>query len=511
MWFPHKKKCCLILLLLFASQLRSQHFIFFNRAGFADTLKQPLPELSSQPLLLLAGTDTSASSGLRFMRDPGSHSFFSAARGPVRVLVDPIAEIQAGGLSGDNMFSRMAAGISVKGNYGPSFLLSSELYWVRERPALYMKEHISRSGTYPGMGKVTATGNEWINYRYISTVLSYRFSKELEIRAGKGRNFYGYGYRSLLLSDNSPTYPFFRLNTRIWKIRYSNLFAKFSNPLPGNRELFKFGAFHYLQLELGKRLSLGFFESVIWQQQDSSGSVRGFDLNYLNPVIFYRPVEYSRYSPDNSLMGVNLGFSVSEKGLLYGQRVLDDFNLAMTKKGSGFFQNKYGFQAGALFRDILNNLSIRGEFNTVRPYTYAHKSPLQNYSHLRDPLAHPIGANFREMLAIMSFRKKRVLAELRLSYAVYGADTGSSHYGKNIFASDFSADYLGFGNYTGQGILTKLIFADLNIRYLLNKPAGLMGIAGCLIRRSISDPADQSESYLYIGIRTDITRNHADF
>ena len=44
---------------------------------------------------------------------------------------------------------------------------------------------------------------------------------------------------------------------------------------------------HYLSWNTTKRLTLGFFESVLWQ--DDNG--RGFDFNYVNPLIFYQTIE----------------------------------------------------------------------------------------------------------------------------------------------------------------------------------------------------------------------------
>ena len=69
----------------------------------------------------------------------------------------------------------------------------------------------------------------------------------------------------------------------------------------------KFGTLHFLDVQLGKRLNLGFYESVIWQGRDTLVDV-GFDYNYLNPVIFFRPVEFSSGSAHNSLIGANVSY-----------------------------------------------------------------------------------------------------------------------------------------------------------------------------------------------------------
>ena len=55
----------------------------------------------------------------------------------------------------------------------------------------------------------------------------------------------------------------------------------------------KWGVFHYLDWNVSKRLSFGFFDSVIWYDKDDQGHSRGFDVTYLNPVPFLRPLEAS--------------------------------------------------------------------------------------------------------------------------------------------------------------------------------------------------------------------------
>jgi hypothetical protein len=54
----------------------------------------------------------------------------------------------------------------------------------------------------------------------------------------------------------------------------------------------KYSTMHYLSFAPGKRLNISLFESIIWQMADSTFQ-RGFDMNYLNPVLFYRPVEFT--------------------------------------------------------------------------------------------------------------------------------------------------------------------------------------------------------------------------
>ena len=118
------------------------------------------------------------------------------------------------------------------------------------------------------------------------------------------------------MSDNAFNYPYLKITTNVWRFKYTNLYAEFQDlKTPYNPDLGfhkKYGTFHYLSYAVNKRLNIGLFESIIWKAEDSSG-YRGFDINYLNPVIFYRPVEFSVGSPDNALLGVNLSYKLADK------------------------------------------------------------------------------------------------------------------------------------------------------------------------------------------------------
>jgi hypothetical protein len=185
---------------------------------------------------------------------------------------------------------------------------------------------------------------------------------------------------------------------------------------------------------------VGLFESIVWQGGDTTGARRGFDVNYLNPVIFYRPVEFSRGSPDNVIIGMNLKAIILKKYMLYGQLLLDEFSLTEVRAGNGWWANKQGFQLGWKFFDFLGirNFCWQNELNVVRPYTYGHFTAEQSYTHYAQPLAHPLGANFIENVQFLRYRYKRWGIEAKFLYSIYGADTLSaagvmSNVGQNLF------------------------------------------------------------------------------
>src|SRR6185369_5123142 len=110
----------------------------------------------------------------------------------------------------------------------------------------------------------------------------------------------------------------------------------------------KYAAMHHLDVNIGKSLNIGLFEAIIFGRENH------FEFGYLNPIIFYRSLEQQNGSYDNAVAGLDFKANVAKKFQFYGQFILDEFNLEETKKGDGWWGNKYGFQLGAKYIDAFN-------------------------------------------------------------------------------------------------------------------------------------------------------------
>ena len=68
----------------------------------------------------------------------------------------------------------------------------------------------------------------------------------------------------------------------------------------------KHSATHYLNFPISSSFNIGIFESVLWQSKTQYENI-GYEISYLNPIIFYRPIEFSLGSnKGNALLGVDL-------------------------------------------------------------------------------------------------------------------------------------------------------------------------------------------------------------
>jgi len=406
-------------------------------------------------------------------------------------------------------------GLSVTGLLGNSLSFNTELYETQAVFASWPAEFINSTGVVPGQGSVKAFKKTGFDFFNSNGYVSYSPSKFVNMTMGYGKNFIGEGYRSLLLSDASFNYPYMRLTGNFKNVKYTVLYSQFIDRSSKLSPEFgfdrKWAAMHYLQVMLWGRLNLGLFDAIVWENADSTGH-RGFDVQYLNPVILMRPVEESFGSPDNALVGATFSLRLNKHYIFYGQMILDEFLLDHVKANDGWWANKYGYQLGISGWNLLNipSLNARFEYNQVRPYTYAHGTPIESYGHYSQPLAHPMGANFREFITMASYTYGNWMANLKMNFGMYGVDTAGKDFGKNIFIS-YDQHVSELGNEIGQGLRTTLSVADVSLAYLLNRRTNLRIEAGCTLRREKNNQWDKQMQYIYVGIRTGLRNLYYDF
>jgi hypothetical protein len=343
------------------------------------------------------------------------------------------------------------------------------------RVPLYVHQWVDSSNVFPEVGFLkkfkdskypSKNGYDFFQAR---GYITFDATRNIHVQFGHDRNFIGNGYRSMILSDFAKEYLFLKANTTIWKINYQNLFTQFTDfvPMQGTQlQPKKYGAFHHLSLNLGRHVNIGLFEGEIFSRKDSNGS-GSFDINYLNPIIFYRAIEQNLGSPDNAFVGADLKVNAGRHYSFYGQFLLDEFLLKELKAGNRWWANKFALQAGLKYIDVLSihNLDLQLEYNSTRPYTYTHARVSENYTHYNQSLAHPLGSNFREFIAIVRYQPlSRWTVVLKQFYAIHGIDTGNVHWGGNILENyhDRPRDY---GNVIGQGVKNNIYSAELQVTF----------------------------------------------
>lgn len=447
--------------------------------------------------------------------------------------LNPIADLQLGKSSSTNKSNttyQNTRAIQLQGGLGEQLVFSTTIFESQASFANYYNlyaQSIKPAGgdpaIVPGTGIAKDFATNQFDFPSAEANLIYTPSKFINLQLGYGRNFIGDGYRSLLLGDGASPYPFVKMNTYFWKIKYTNTYMWLKDVRPEatleRTYATKYMANHYLSWNVNNRLNIGLFESVIWGNTNE----RGFDMNFINPLIFYRTVEFtSSARTGNAVLGLTSKYKWNNQINFYGQFIVDEFSLGDVKAQKQSWKNKFGYQIGAKYYNAFNvkNLLVQLEYNRIRPYVYSHSDPLTNYGHNNQSMGHQWGGNFQEFIAIARYRNNRYYADLKFTYGIRGLDfdnaTDNFNYGGNIYKNYTLLRPNDTGVTVGQGNKTTIVIADLQAGYLLN-PATNLKVFGSLIYRNFTPTTDTSLVYqdnttwFSLGFRTDIFNFYFDY
>jgi len=384
-----------------------------------------------------AGTDSFFRSkkpwGKTFYQTPGT--LFEVHVKDFDLAINPVLYFQGSKeKDNDETLFLNTRGVRVRGRIANKIGFDSYISDNQERDPLYVQEWVNKYKAVPGKGYYKSFKTTGYDYFDATGYFTFGVTKYIDVQFGYDKNFIGNGYRSLFLSDFSNNILFLKLNTRIWKFNYQNLFMELNATEPRGPDRLlkkKYAAMHHLDVNIGKSLNIGLFEGIIFGRPDH------FEFGYLNPIIFYRSIEQQNGSFDNALVGLDVKANLAHAIQLYGQLLVDEFVLSEVKQNNGSWVNKWGVQLGAKYIDAfgIKNLDLQLESNHVRPFTYSHSDSIANYTHYNQPLAHPLGASFQEFIGIARYQPApKWYLEGKLFFWKQGTDTSNTvSYGSNIF------------------------------------------------------------------------------
>lgn len=338
----------------------------------------------------------------------------------------------------------------------------------------YFIDYYRKNGAFPYESFVKIQNDDTLKYslNYFQALgyITFRPIKSLQLSFGHDKNFIGNGVRSLILSDFSAPYLQLKMDLRLGRFQYQSIYGQMTNrqietiPFSQKTNVPKYVAFHHLNFNVTPNLNVGLFESVMFGNRKI-----GFDLNYLNPIIFYRFIEGYLGSSDNAMVGMDFKWNFLKTASLYGQFILDEYNKKEFSEDL-WWSKKYGFQIGGKYFDAfgVNNLDLQFEHNMVRPYVYSHFTTFTNFVNYNLPMAHPLGANFRENIAIIRYQPSQKL-QLKVigSIANKGEDIDSTNYGGDIQKINIINRPRDYGVKVGQGFKNTITFVEASATYML--------------------------------------------
>jgi hypothetical protein len=255
-----------------------------------------------------------------------------------------------------------------------------------------------------------------------------------------------------------------------------------------------------------------------------NGKKVAFEWSYVNPVIFYRAIEQQFGSNDNAIIGGDFKWNALKRVSVYGQFVLDEFLLAHIKAHDGWWANKFALQGGVKYIDAfgVSNLDLQLEANLVRPYTYSHGTVFSNYMNYRQAIAHPVGANFKEVIGVVKYQPlPRLNLTGKLILVHGGSDLGTTlNYGGDPMKSNNTRAHE-LGNKIGQGTPYTRSFASLTASYMVKhnvfvdlqlvKRAENFTYNAVAIPANVTAPVSTTSSIASLAVRWNIAPRNYDF
>ena len=236
---------------------------------------------------------------------------------------------------------------------------------------------------------------------YATARIKY-ISDNFEFNFGKFDRKWGFGKRSIHISNKSPSYPQFGFKWDIndnFTLTYFHGFLNSGIP-DSNRSIYYNNsrslnvprniAAHRIEWKISENIIIGINESVIY-------ATRLIDPHYLIPVIPFYPIENYLGDTDNLQMGCDATFSLNKKSKLYFGFFMDELTpeWIFNSKNHNWFAWQLGINAHNLF---FNKEKIVIEYNWTDQRIYKHKFNINDYYSHQQPLGFWAGPHSEEFI-----------------------------------------------------------------------------------------------------------------
>lgn len=427
------------------------------------------------------------------------------------LTISPVFDFSLGKDFSDTASRRLfqnTRGFHIEGDLFHNFSFSTSFYENQSRNPMYQSiyfnsigesyvnhgdsSYYTQNAVIPGLGRTKPFKGDGYDYAFAMGDIIYQPFKVLTLSVGNTRKFIGDGYRSLLLSDNSFSAPFFQANYRFlprWEFIYlrSKLTNLLRRPASTTVEAYydpKVMAVNYISFQATKNLTISLFEGTIYSKGDSIVSKSSSPWMY-NPI----PVVgafITAASEANSVLGLNIGFTAANSIRIYSQ-------LAWNSRHNGF-----GSQLGIRVMEPwkVKNLFLQFEGNYASDDLYRSSDPRLNYSHFNLPLAHTKGEGFFELLLRANYEYKRMYADLKT--IVYSLD----NYSPTTLLSLYD---------TGARSNGTIVHAAIEAGYRFNRKMNFSVFVSYLFRTEAIGGVNQLTNVVGIGMKTGLINSYTDF
>ena len=438
-------------------------------------------------------------------------------------ILDPLLTAQFGKNKGIKTYQG-SLGFRFNGDIANKFGYYGSYTYNSERDPLYVQDYIAARQAVPGIAKYSNGKNGKINYSDFRMGVTTHAGKYIDFQLAYDQFYIGEGFRSLYLSNFGSPYLFFKAHAQIGRVSYTTAVARTYAPYGITDNLLRdqnrpsnYMVFHYVSWQTTKWLKLGFYENNMFNNEKNGG----IQLPMLNPFIFNRAMSQNVGNSGKSSIGLDFKANIVKRVDLYGTLLINEFVAKeVFNYGAGDWRNKHAIQIGAKYVDAftVKNLDLQAEYNWVRPYTFTDKWAVNNFVHYNQPLAHPLGANFREMVGILNYRPipKLYITGKIIAYKK-GLDTLSEFAisksptnGGDLFRP-YTDPHAGDGKIkVAEGIPLKTLYGSLNIAYQL-APNFFVDGNFSIRNADIGGLPNNHTKFFSFGIRWNMQRRAFDF
>lgn len=449
-----------------------------------------------------------------FFENP-AHAYMVDKGEKYSLVVDPVLNLELGRATGTQTFVN-TRGFRLRGQVDQR--LGYYLYFSenQERDPFYVRDYTSAHVSVPGIGFYKPFKGDQYDYWNVRGGITFHAGKYIDFQIAHDKFFVGDGYRSLFISDNSAPYPFLKLGVQAGNFQLTSVASQTIAPFPNYYRLDStrprnYMMFHYLTWQATNWLKLGFFESTLFNSKINGG----FQVGYLNPAMFNRA--YSSYTGNSAKSSIGLDFKANFAHYfqLYGQWLINEFVVSKVLKSNGPWVNKFGYQIGAKYADAftVKNLDLQVEGNFVRPFTYTDKWAQNNFLHYNQPLAHPLGANFREFVGIANYQPlpRLYLKAMLITYnkgldsTNYYTAWGSPSNGGDLFRNYNDGRLSNDGYHIGGGIANKAMLGSFTVSYEVLQNL-FVDLSALYRKYRVAGIPDNTTKWLSVGLRWNMAR-----
>jgi hypothetical protein len=423
-----------------------------------------------------------------------------------KIILDPAVDFRLNRDAIHDLGYLNSRGIMVSGNLDSKIYFNTSFSENQGVMPFQIWDYYLKYGVIPGYGRVKSlsvyplTGYNEYDFAAAYGSLAFKASPNLAFTIGYDKLFIGDGYRSLILSDYSAPMMYFKINAKFANFEYNNIFTKALNPnynnissLPeitsvNSRYPAKFISYNTLTYKY-KNWQFSLIEALVMSEE-----LPGWQILMNTATPFIRGA-YNGFlpKPGNDLAGFNITKSFTKAGIFYSQIFIDRL--------FGSDRQDYALQLGYKDFDFLNlkNMFFLLEYNMASEKAYTFFDNKLHYSHYNQPLAHPAGNKFNELIVMCAYSINRFEVVLKLNVLKVGI--------KNIF--DFYQPEQNYDNYNEAATAPYIINSDFQLIYNVNRTNKLQIFISLSPR--IDFVLNNDLTFIQAGIRTALRSNYYDF